>query len=147
MDAVFETRHPPRRSGECNKTLQRSFKVQMEGENKQQRRSRTIITIPFPQERDREKGRAYREHTTKSDKSGALTAGTFERRNPVMQIRFSATILLLLPPRIAMGIFFGLAEVFTSAQFNVLRLLLAIVWNIYAVRKNSRYIFSYLDLY
>lgn len=70
-------------------------------------RERAIITIPFlrvrsseekgenvytPREREREK-----ESTAKSDKSGALTAGTFERSNPVMQIRFSAMIFLLLP--------------------------------------------------
>lgn len=74
---------------------------QKEGENKQRRRSCTIITIPFPREKERDqvrkKGEPYQERAAKSDKSGSLTASTFERRNPVMQIRFSAVIFLLLP--------------------------------------------------
>jgi len=93
--------HPARHSCECNKTLQRSFKIRKEDENKQRRGSCTIITIPFPRERpSEEKRKTYQEHATKSIESDALTAGTFERRNLVMQIRFS-TMIFLFHPRVS----------------------------------------------
>lgn len=70
-------------------------------------RARSLLYHFSERDRVEKKEKTYtpRERTTKSDKSGALTAGTFERRNPVMQIRFSAMIFLLLP-RVSQCTFF-----------------------------------------
>lgn len=98
-DARPTTRH----SCGCNKTLQCGFKSgRGEGKCRWAKEKggscgNAIITIPFLRERPSgEKEKLGGSVDKKRQKRSALTASTFERRNPVMQIRFSAMISLLL---------------------------------------------------